>query len=339
TFTHDNIGFLESGAFGINGFWRELNVSGQEALTPDAENFFLAGFLFEEIGITESVSLLAGTRLEFRRLVPLTNEQFQDVTDFDKRNDLIFSGSVGLNIKPVRNVEIGTQIARAFRTPTVEELFSNAPHPGNGTFDIGDASLSNETSLGADLFIRYNNRNFALEMAGFVNRIDNFVKFTPTGRIDQPSGLPVFEYNSADAMLFGFEFSSSARLTNRWTTNLVIDFVQGSERDSENTPLPFMPPLRSSLELQYDQSDWWTGTKVRLINTQNRLAPEEERTPGYALVGLQAGYRFQTFGSHSIVLRLDNLLNASYRDHLSRVENRNNPMPGRNANISWKWSF
>ena len=86
TFTHNEIGFLESGAFGINGFWRELNVSGQEALTPDAENFFIAGFLFEEMGITEAVSLLAGIRLEFRRMVPLTNGQFRNVTDIEKRN-------------------------------------------------------------------------------------------------------------------------------------------------------------------------------------------------------------------------------------------------------------
>jgi iron complex outermembrane recepter protein len=61
-------------------------VSGQEALTPDAENFFIAGFLFEEMGITEAVSLLAGIRLEFRRMVPLTNGQFRNVTDIEKRN-------------------------------------------------------------------------------------------------------------------------------------------------------------------------------------------------------------------------------------------------------------
>jgi len=339
TFTHDQMGFLESGAFGVNGFWRELNVSGAEALTPDAENFFIAGFLFEEIGLSEAVSLQTGTRLEFRRMVPLKNQQFTDLSEFEKRNDLIFSGSVGLNVRPVQNVEIGAQIARAFRTPTVEELFSNSPHPGNGTFDIGNPTLANETSLGTDLFVRYNSRKLSLELAGFANRIDNFVKFTPTGNVDQASNLPIFEYNSADALLIGFEFSSAIRLASRWTTNIVVDFVKGSERNSENTPLPFMPPLRSSFELKYDQSDWWTSTKVRLSNSQNRLAPEEERTAGYALVGIQAGYRFQTAGNHSFVLRLDNLLNSSYRDHLSRVENRNNPMPGRNANISWRWAF
>ena len=339
TVTNGKKGAIESGAFGISGFWRDLNVGGEEALTPDAQNFFLAGFLFEEFGLNDLVTLQTGTRLEFRKMVPQTNELFRDLSLFDERNDLIFSGSVGLNVKPLQNLEIGTQFARAFRTPTVEELFSNSPHPGNGTFDVGDPNLENETSLGMDLFIRYSSSRWSFEAAGFANRIDNFVKFTPTGEVDERSDLPVFEYSPADALLAGFEFTSVVQLSDRWKSSLIVDFVRGRERGSEQNPLPFMPPLRTTFELNYDQGNWWAESKLRIVDSQNRVAPDEETTAGYALLGLKAGYRFEAYGNQSVILRLDNAFNEKYRDHLTRIEDRNNPMPGRNVNLVWQWSF
>jgi len=339
TVTHGEKGAIESGAFGISGFWRNLNVGGEEALTPDAQNFFVAGFLFEEFGLSDMVTLQTGTRLEYRKMVPQTNDLFTDLSLFEKRTDLVFSGSLGLNVKPVQNLEIGTQFARAFRTPTVEELFSNAPHPGNGTFDVGDPNLENETSLGMDLFVRYSSRKWSFEAAGFANRIDNFVKFTPTGEVDERSDLPVFEYSPADALLTGFEFTSAVQLGNRWTSSVIVDFVRGRERGENQDPLPFMPPLRTTLELNYDQGDWWAESKLRIVDSQNRVAPGEDNTSGYALLGLKAGYRFEAFGDQSVMLRLDNVFNEKYRDHLTRIEDRNNPMPGRNANLVWQWSF
>jgi len=41
----------------------------------------------------------------------------------------------------------------------------------------------------------------------------------------------------------------------------------------------------------------------------------------------------------TLSLRLDNLLNEKYRDDLSRVENRDAPMPGTNLNVMLRWDF
>jgi iron complex outermembrane receptor protein len=36
---------------------------------------------------------------------------------------------------------------------------------------------------------------------------------------------------------------------------------------------------------------------------------------------------------------VENLFDTAYRDHLSRIEDRNFVMPGRNFNLSWRWFF
>ncbi|MEX0904885.1 MAG: hypothetical protein WD604_04480 [Balneolaceae bacterium] len=67
------------------------------------------------------------------------------------------------------------------------------------------------------------------------------------------------------------------------------------------------------------------------------MAPNEEPTDGYLLAGADAGYRI----GYGLILslRLDNLFNERYRDHLSRVENREAPMPGQNLNAMLRWDF
>jgi iron complex outermembrane recepter protein len=44
-------------------------------------------------------------------------------------------------------------------------------------------------------------------------------------------------------------------------------------------------------------------------------------------------------GNHLIIFRVDNLLNQRYRDHLSRVAERNFPVPGRNFSLAYRLFF
>ena len=333
---HKPIGRFE-GALGLSMNYSQLAVGGDEALTPDAESYFLAGYLYEEIRLNSRFNIKTGARLEFKETFVNTNELFTDPGEFEDRSDLIFSGAIGLNYSPNPNWEAGFQIARAFRTPGIEELYSNAPHLAAGSFDIGDPTLDNEISLGTDLFLKYRSNRIYSDLSLYVNRMNNFVNFSPTGEIHGPSGLPVFEYGSTDALLYGFEFQTDIAFTEQLRAGVGFDYVRGRERVGEENDLPFIPPFRTHLSMMYDTGDWWAGPRLRIANSQERVAPNEDPTDGYLLFGMDAGYRF----GHgvSFTLRVDNLLNESYRDHLSRVEDRNNPMPARNINAMLRWEF
>lgn len=333
---HRPAGKLE-GAFGLSAYYRDIGVGGVEILTPDAQNYFLAGYIYEEYRMTDKLSFQSGARLEFREMLIRRNAAFGDLSQFKDRKDLILSGSAGINFQPDNRWEMGFQLARAYRTPSLEELYSNAPHLHAGVFEIGDPTLNNELSIGSDLFIHYRSTFVNVQLSGYINRIDHFVKFAPAGRIDEPSGLQVFRHESVDAQLYGFELSTLFRITGSFTAGLGFDYVRGSEISDEKENLPFMPPFRTFIELNLDKDRWWSGLQMRIVSRQDKVAPGEDITDGYLLLGVHAGYRVNS--EFSISLRVDNLLNQSYKDHLSRIEDRNKPMPGRNLNAMVRWDF
>lgn len=136
--------------------------------------------------------------------------------------------------------------------------------------------------------------------------------------------------------MYGFELEVESRLTENLTGEAAIDYVIGSETDSDQ-PLPYMPPLRTRWSVLFDREQWWTGIHLNRVSSQTRTAPGEEQTDGYILTDVDAGYRIGN--GIRISARLDNAMDVSYKDHLSRIEEQNNPMPGRNLNISVRWDF
>jgi iron complex outermembrane receptor protein len=333
---HRKMGAME-GALGISFNHSALQLGGGDALTPNAAGIFLAGFIYEEIGLTETLSMKTGLRMEWKDTRVKTNELFSDASIFEDRTDLIFSGALGLNYSRNDLFTTGFQVARAYRTPTIEELYSFAPHAAAGSFDRGNPDLQNEISLGVDTFADYNGERTSWQISFFANRISNYVDFFPTGETHEPSGLPIFEYGSKDAILYGFEFLAGLRLNSLLTAEVGADYVRGYEYTGNRNDLTYIPPLRFYASLKAEKGSWHAGPRVRVVNRQDRVAPNEQPTDGYVLIGADAGYRFGE--GVTLSLRLDNLLNERYRDHLSRVENRNAPMPGRNVNMMLRWEF
>ncbi len=337
TIKHGSLGVIESGVIGVNGILRRLDTTGPEALTPDARSSFLGVFIYEEIPLSTIARLQMGGRVEFQRINAIENEKYYD---YDMtRTSTTFSGSIGANMKPAENVEIGFQIARAHRIPSIEELFSDAAHLAAGAYEIGNPELKNEIGHGVDAFVRVSTNRVFVDIAGFYNRINDYIVRQPTGEIHEPSGFPIIVYEAGDAELIGGEIGVKMVLNENIRLDARMDYVHGARRDVDRTPLPFMPPLRSFIGVTYDKKDWWIGANSRIASEQTRTAIEEDPTDSYVLFGFEAGYRFDVSGRHVVSFRIDNLLNTVYRDHLSRVEDRDNPMPGRSAHLMYKWYF
>jgi iron complex outermembrane recepter protein len=337
TVRHGDAGLLSEGAIGVNALFRSLKVGGMDAITPNARSTIFAMFVYEETPVLNNLRLQFGGRLEKHSISSVANEQFPDADIH--RTSTTFSGSAGLNYRPFQSLEIGFQFARAHRTPTVEELFSNAPHLGTGKYEIGDPALKNEIGHGLDLFAKISTRSVQIETAGFINSIDNFIFLRPTGDIHALSGLPVYIYESNNALLTGVEVYLQTLFSDRIHFEAQFSYVRGSRRDAESIPLPFMPPLRGNAGLTYDYGSWWIGSKIQWADGQTRVIKDESATDGFVLFGIEGGYRLHASGRHILSLQINNLFDTTYRDHLSRVEDRDNPMPGRNASIMYKWYF
>ncbi len=337
TLQHRPTGVFDRGAIGFNLYGHSMDVGGDEAYTPGENRFSLAAFTFQEMPITNRIRLQAGIRLDFQRTTAISNDLFPNVDQ--TRNAFNYSGSMGLNYRPAEGWEIGAQFARSHRNPSIEELFANGPHLGAGVFEVGDANLKDEIGNGGDLFVNYSNDVFSFEMTGFINHFLNFIIFQPTGLTDEASGYPVFRYEGDEAQMLGGELSLGYQPTSSFNITTGLDYVYGRRVGNGSENLPFIPPFRASLSMEYDFGSVWIGGRLQAVATQDQVAPEEESTDGYTVVGLQAGYRMDRGGRHVVILRGDNVFDVAYRDHLSRIEDRNVSMPGRNIHLAYRWYF
>lgn len=325
------------GTIGLNAGYREMRVGGNEALTPDIRSFILAALLFEEYQISPAFNIQTGFRTEYHYMKPVSNRDFK-VTDFPQRSTWVSSASAGINWRPTKLLEAGFQVARAYRLPRAEELYSDAPHLGAGAYETGNPDLKNEIGIGTDLFIRYRNEHLFGEAALFFNSIRYFVTYSPAGHIHEPSGLPVFTYISENAEIIGGEFNVALR-SQKMTYALGLDYVHGSKTGNFREPLPFMPPLRVRIGISYETTHWFAGTSLKLAHRQNRVADGEDVTEGFAVLTIDGGIRITDDNRHLLTFRLGNALNTRYRDHLTRIEDRNKPMPGRGLTLTWRFAI
>ena len=334
TLQHVPFSIFDRGAIGLNIHGHNLDIGGDEAYTP-GENRLNAGiFIYQEVPLSGKVRMQAGTRLDIQHTGAIANEVFPDVDQ--TRNAANFTGSLGINYRPLNGLEIGGQFARSHRNPMVEELFANGPHLCSGVYELGSTDLKDEIGHGGDLFVNWGNQFIQFEVSTFLNLFDNFIIFQPTGDIDTASNLPIFEYTGDKARFYGGEFSMNINPINSLKFGISMDYVNARRNSDSREYLPFIPPFRFRAETEYDFGLGWVSARVRSAATQNRVAPEEDATDGYTLLGMAAGFRINSLGNHVIILRGDNILNTKYRDHLSRVEDRHFSMPGRNINLAYR---
>jgi iron complex outermembrane recepter protein len=337
TLQHKPFGYFDRGAVGFNLHGHKLEVGGIQAYTPGERRVNFGVFTFQEIPLSRTMRFQAGIRLDFQHTGAISNHMFPDISS--TRNAVNYSGSFGFNHRPVEGLEVGGQFARSHRNPSVEELFAEGAHLGLGVYELGNINLRDEIGQGADLFIRWTNGFIDFEVAGFVNYFRNYIIFEPVGEVDPASGYPIFRYLGDEARLMGGELSANIRPHQNLEIGLGTDYVDGRRINNGSSYLPFIPPLRFMADIEYSFNQAWISGKLHSAASQRRVAPEEEVTAGYTLLGFSAGYRLNTRARQVIILRIDNLLDESYRDHLSRIEDRNVLMPGRNFTLAYRLFF
>lgn len=339
TMQHKARSIFDRGALGASFQAKVLDIDGEDVFTPGEQRYTTGIFSFQEIPLSNIMRLQFGLRFDLQHVRAMKNSVFQQVNH--SRTSLNYSGSIGLNHRPLPGIEVGGQFARSHRNPSVVELFSNGPHLGAGTYEIGNPSLKDEIGHGGDFFIKLERNKHTIELATFVNYFRNFIIFQPTGLTDSISGYPVFRYEGDEAMLLGGELVYKTQLFQSIDLTTTLDYVNGRRASNGKSGdyLPMIPPFRLSWDVEYDFGKGWVGAKMQAVAKQDRVSPDEEITNGYVLLGFNAGVRVNKLGRHVMALRIDNALNSTYRDHLSRVEDRGFSMPGRNLNLSYRWFF
>src|SRR5262249_34852751 len=126
-----------------------------------------------------------------------------------KRDFRQLSGSLGLVYDLTAGWSLRANVGRAWRAPTLFELFPNGPHLAESRYEIGRAALAPEAGIEPDAGLRLERPRARAELNGFYGRLRHFIYLAPTGAFVGP--LRVYRHEQADATLFGGELSAEAK--------------------------------------------------------------------------------------------------------------------------------
>jgi iron complex outermembrane receptor protein len=317
------------GSFGGWFLNRAFDAIGAEALSPPVEQRAAAAFLYEEVE-SPHATLQFGGRIDHSKFEPELGRE---------RTFNEWSASVGLVVKPVAakdNVVVALNLARASRYPSLEELYYFGPHPGNLSFEIGNADLAAEHALGFDLAVRARGTRFEGEVSFFRNDIANYIFRQPTGDVEDE--FPVVRNIEADSVLSGVEAHADVKLTTELTAEITYDMVRGELKDA-GEPLPRIPPQRVLAGLTYQKNAFQIGGSAQIISHQTRVFGDESPTDGYSTAKFFASYSFQKAGVlNTITARLDNATDKLYRNHLNYLKDLL-PETGRSFKLVYSMGF
>lgn len=304
-----------TGRFGFWGMDRNYQVAGEEALSPEVDQTAFAAFALEEWDF-ERFKLQAGARLETNRYETIANADFES---FEPRRFTGVSASGGLHADLWSDAAFVASYAHSYRAPALEELYNFGPHVGNLAFEVGDPQLLAETGNGIDLSLRQDEEKVRGELNFFYYDFSNFVFPFANGEVED--GLRVVEFSQRNARFVGGEAGVHFQLHPDLWLDLGLDYVNAKETD-QNTYLPRIPPLRTSIGVDWHYGDLSIKPRLILANRQGNTFTGETSTAGYAVLDLKASYTVARSAhlAHQFSVNVFNIGDTLYRNHSSFIK-------------------
>ncbi len=330
---------------GIQGMYQENENYGEEILIPDATTTDYGIFATTHYHL-KNIDLQGGLRFDTRSIESLAarNEGDSDFvapvsTDFSS-----LTAAVGAKFDIGKQWVARLNVAKGFRAPNLAELTSNGVHEGTNRYEIGDANLTEEQYIQADISIAFRNEHFEFFGNGFYNIISDYIFITPTASfIDENQ---VFNYFQTDANLYGGEVGLHIHPHPLDWLHIESTFetVTGELKDGGSLPLIPANTLTNTLRVELNNGKLLKNSQffATYQNTfdQNEVSTFETATNGYNLLSLGAN---TTFVLNKIDLSLGvnvtNLTDEVYINHLSRLKVDRIPNIGRNINVNITASF
>ena len=332
---HAGWGPFAAGAVGARVSWEDFGYGGS-LYTPDTRRLRAAAYLLEEIDLG-STRIEWGLRYDWTRADPVHEDRDSDIGEIRDRSFHSVSGSLGILYNPGSGLTLGASAVRAFRSPDIDELYSEGPHLAAYAFEIGNPSLEAEIGRGLDVYIRYESDRLRGELTGFYNDIKGYVYGEDTDRLSRVL-LPIYQFQGNDAVFNGFEASVDVDMGRGLAFEAVAASVTGSLKDTDQ-PLPLVPPLKGHTALKYERPKWFIRGEAEMAARQDRIGEFETATDGYTVLNVSAGTRVTLGGRLNVLtVSLDNATNTEYRNHLSRVKEIM-PEAGRGLSITYRVVF
>ncbi|KRO87835.1 MAG: hypothetical protein ABR90_02375 [Cryomorphaceae bacterium BACL29 MAG-121220-bin8] len=311
---------------GTNMMWQTNTNIGEEELIPDADKKDFGIYAVSHIH-TSKWDILLGLRSDNRNINNLK---------FDKDYNS-FNTSLGFKRDFSDNKIFRINFSNGYRGPNLSELFSDGVHHGTNQYEVGDSRLIEEKNFQTDISFSAFGSDSSFGIDIFYNSIQDYIYLNPTG--NSINDFSVYNYSQSDASLIGGElyFSKSTSL-NWFSYKTSLEYVSGEK--SEGGYLPFISPFtfKHSFNLDFDNNNY----KVNFLakGKQNNIGQFETSTDSYLVINLSGSHDFKLINNKlGLVWSINNLLDKTYYDHLSRFKNIGIHEMGRNISIGLNYNF
>lgn len=366
-FHHGPLAGVFNGQIGVQVDYEMQSSRGPTALVPGGTVENYAVFAFEEVKLGR-LTLDAGVRVDHRQTAADPDETVDDSgipgasadpdippdAGLQRQTFTTATGGVGASYFLAENLVIAANVGTGFRAPTLFDLFANGVHGGVAAVQIGDPTLREERSLNTDLALRFDSDMVQFRAAVYRNQIDNFIFPGGTDETDPASGLPIFQVQQDDAVLYGGDIDLSVSPTPWFEWRLTYERVEGS-LEQNGTEVPLLPAdrLSNTLTVRHEGAgrleDLFLSADFRYTfrkDAAGLLEPFGQfdappppfgtgSTGDYFRVDLGAGARMGRFG---LQIQANNLFDRAYRDFLDTYKNIT-LSPGRDVRLTLTAEF
>lgn len=314
------------GKIGLSGI-RQGNVRGGTVfLVPNFRSYSGGAYVLES-WYTDRWTLTAGARYDYKwlRVYPIASRNILDrVHEYQN-----LSGAFGAIYQFSDEWSLGGNVGTAWRSPSVNELYSNDLHHGTAQFEIGNPDLRNEQSLSTDVTVRHMSQSTRVEISAYHNSMRHFIFLLPdpTPTLTIRGAFPTFRYTQANATLRGIDGMVEHELTPFYRIRFAGSLLRADNKDT-GEPLFHMPADRVRLTHHFHPhafgplGDPYIELSNTFVRRQDRSPANVDYAPppsGYTLFELAVGAEV-LIGQQPIHLDVSvrNVFDVSYRDYLSR---------------------
>lgn len=344
-----------------SGFWSGMRQfeAGGLTNTVNSDETSLAGWVYFENDFG-NLKTSSAARIENKTITPREEKTDLRVGRIRERSFTDYAAAIKAQYGLSKDFFFSTTLIRAFRAPGIEELFADGPHLPSYAYEVGNADLKPERTYGIESGIFFEQHDLDFGLTAYYNRIDGYLFSQNTGeRSWKRNDLFRYQMVGLDAVIRGIEFSGNYNMTKRLKLSSGLSYLIGDLKETmvysdpenhdnsdfkpykikTNESLPFMPPLKATVDLTYDINNLSLTYLAHIAGRQYKPGRFEKSTAAYIVHGFNAEYFIAgTSLLHTITLRIENLTNETYRRHLNRIKEIF-PEPGRNIKFFYKLYF
>ncbi|MDR3111834.1 MAG: TonB-dependent copper receptor [Elusimicrobiota bacterium] len=269
--------------------------------------------------INEKNKIISGVRFDANEAEDFRDDSY---TKNDDRKNLLPGGFLRFeqNIDE-KDLIWYAGIGHSQRFPDYWELVqNNTIITGKNAFQYLEPEKTTQLDIGA----QYKINKFNLWLSAYAGMVEDFILFNYSTSM----GMESKSVQNINAQIYGSEFGINYEITQEVKAKTSLSYSYG-KNESDNNPLPQIPPLEGKISLIYDTEKWQTGLIWRLTAKQDRVSINQGNVVGKDFSESDA---FNILSANvSVLLRehiklsigIDNIFDTAYYEHLNLAGNSN----------------